>query len=115
MVESGLADAKNGDPKLSVPLTSLSIPATLKDSLTARLDRLESVKEVAQIGAIIGREFTPKLLASISQLSGVQLEDALDRLVNSGLMFRRGVPPDVRYTFKHALVRDAAYETLLFG
>lgn len=113
VIESGLADVADNHLDLSGPLPSLSIPTTLKDSLTARLDRLASVKDVAQIGATIGREFTSKVLASISQLSQIQLEDALDKLVDSGLVFRRGVPPDVRYTFKHALVRDAAYETLL--
>lgn len=94
-------------------LPPLAIPATLNDSLTARLDRLSSVKEVAQIGAVIGRHFSHDLLAAVVPLSDEELKQALDQLVASELIFRRGIEPSVVYGFKHALVRDAAYEGLL--
>ncbi len=79
----------------------------------ARLDRLAPVKEVAQIGAVIGREFSHELLAAVSPLPEDQLNAALDQLVASELVFRRGTPPEATYTFKHALVQDAAYQSLL--
>jgi class 3 adenylate cyclase/predicted ATPase len=90
-----------------------SIPTTIQASLLARLDRLGTAKQVAQIGAVIGREFDHNLLAAVSPIAGRELDDALGRLVGSELAFRRGVPPDATYTFKHALVQDAAYESLL--
>jgi predicted ATPase/class 3 adenylate cyclase len=99
--------------ELSGPLPPLAIPATLHDSLLARLDRLAPVKEVAQIGAAIGREFSHALLAAVADRPEDQLRGALDQLVTSELAFRRGDPPDATYSFKHALVQDAAYETLL--
>ena len=92
---------------------TVTIPATLRDSLMARLDRFTPVKEVAQIGAAIGREFSYDLIAAISPMPQVELDDALVQLCASGLAFRRGTPPDAIYTFKHALVQDAAYDTLL--
>jgi class 3 adenylate cyclase/tetratricopeptide (TPR) repeat protein len=93
-----------------------SVPATLHASLMARLDRLGSAaKEVAQAGAAIGREFGYDLLASVSDLPPLQLSEALDRLVNAGLLFARGIPPEASYLFKHALVQDAAYGSLLRG
>jgi predicted ATPase len=92
---------------------SMAIPATLRDSLTARLDRLIPVKEIAQIGAAIGREFSYKLVSAVAQMPEADLEGALDRLVESGLAFRRGTNPDAMYMFKHALVQDAAYDSLL--
>ena len=95
------------------PLPPLAIPATLKDSLMARLDRLAPVKEIAQIGACIGREFAYPLMAAIAPSAENQLGDALQQLVDSELIFRRGSPPDATYTFKHALVQDVAYESLL--
>ena len=79
----------------------------------ARLDRLTPVKEVAQIGACIGREFSYELLAAVSPLRDSALQDALQQLADSELIFRRGAPPDASYTFKHALVQDAAYNSLL--
>jgi len=91
------------------------IPATLQSSLVARLDRLEEAKEIAQIGAIIGREFPYDLLAGIANKPGDEINAALDRLVQSGLVFRRGVPPEATYTFKHSLVQDAAYTTILIS
>jgi len=90
-----------------------AIPTTLYDSLTARLDRLGPAKEVAQIGACIGREFDHDLLAAVVLLPEADLSAALDRLVSAELLFRRGIPPAAAYIFKHALVRDAAYQSLL--
>lgn len=92
---------------------NLTIPASLHDSLMARLDRLESVKEVAQTAACIGREFDYQLLNKVSPLSETELGQALTHLSDAELIFRRGKPPDATYTFKHALVQDAAYESLL--
>ncbi|MFO1069269.1 MAG: adenylate/guanylate cyclase domain-containing protein [Geminicoccaceae bacterium] len=91
----------------------IAIPATLHDSLMARLDRIPEVKEVAQIAACIGREFDYALLAAVSDLAEPELQAALDRLASAELIFRRGQPPDARYTFKHALVQDTAYASLL--
>jgi predicted ATPase len=98
---------------LCQPLDRLAIPSTLNDSLMARLDRLRPIKEVAQLAACIGREFDYRLMAAISPLSDEQLQEALDQLVGAELVFRRGAPPDASFTFKHALVRDAAHESLL--
>jgi class 3 adenylate cyclase len=92
---------------------AVTIPATLRDSLMARLDRFMPVKEIAQIGAAIGREFSYELVAAVAPMPQAQLDDALVRLSESGLAFRRGTPPDAIYTFKHALVQDAAYDSLL--
>ena len=92
---------------------TITIPATLRDSLMARLDRVMPVKEVAQIGAAIGREFSYELIAAVAPMAQAQLDDALARLTESGLAFRRGTAPDATYTFKHALVQDAAYDSLL--
>lgn len=92
---------------------TLAIPATLLDSLTARLDKLGPVKKIAQIGAAIGREFSYLLLAKIAPLSGPSLESALSQLATPELVFVRGEPPNSVYIFKHALVQDAAYGTLL--
>jgi predicted ATPase len=97
----------------AVPLLHLAVPATLHASLMARLDRLGSAKEVAQIGAAIGREFSYALLAALVRKAEAELRPALDRLVQAGLLFRQGVPPQASYLFKHALVQDAAYGTLL--
>jgi tetratricopeptide (TPR) repeat protein len=91
----------------------VTIPATLKDSLMARLDRFMPVKEVAQIGAAIGREFSYELIAAVAPIPQAQLDDSLVQLTASGLAFRRGTPPNAVYTFKHALVQDAAYDSLL--
>ena len=91
----------------------VTIPATLRDSLMARLDRFVPVKEIAQIGAAIGREFSYELIAEVAPMPQAQLDDALVRLSELGLAFRRGTPPDAVYTFKHALVQDAAYDSLL--
>jgi class 3 adenylate cyclase/predicted ATPase len=89
------------------------VPATLQASLISRLDRIPAAKQVAQIGAVIGREFGHALLADVAMMPEAQLAEGIDTLVASGLAFRRGVAPDADYTFKHALVRDAAYGTVL--
>jgi class 3 adenylate cyclase/predicted ATPase len=97
----------------AVPLPALAVPASLHASLMARLDRLGVAKEVAQIGAAIGRTFSHSLLAAVARQPEVELESAIDRLIAAGLLFRQGVPPHATYLFKHALVRDTAYGTLL--
>ena len=96
-----------------VPSPALAVPASLHASLMARLDRLGPAKEVAQIGAAIGREFSLALLAAVARKPEADLNSSLDRLTAAGLLFRQGVPPRVTYLFKHALVQDAAYGTLL--
>ena len=97
----------------NVPSTTLVVPASLHASLMARLDRLGPAKEVAQIGAAIGREFSHALMAAVTHKAEGELQSALDRLMAAGLLFRQGAPPHATYLFKHALVRDAAYGTLL--
>ncbi len=97
----------------AIPSPALAVPASLHASLMARLDRLGSAKEVAQIGAAIGREFSHALLAAVAGKPKAELGSALDRLIAAGLLFRQGVPPHATYLFKHALVQDAAYGTLL--
>jgi class 3 adenylate cyclase/predicted ATPase len=97
----------------AVPSPALAVPASLHASLMARLDRLGPAKEVAQMGSAIGREFSHALLALVARKSEAELGSALDRLVQTGLLFRQGVPPQASYLFKHALVQDAAYGTLL--
>jgi class 3 adenylate cyclase/predicted ATPase len=92
---------------------TVTIPATLRDSLMARLDRFMPVKEIAQIGAAIGREFSYELIAAVSPMIKAQLDDGLAQLTESGLAFRRGAIPQSVYTFKHALVQDVAYDSLL--
>jgi predicted ATPase len=92
---------------------ALAVPASLHASMMARLDRLGPAKEVAQIGAAIGREFSHGLLAALAHKREVELTSALGRLIAAGLLFRQGVPPYATYLFKHALVQDAAYGTLL--
>jgi predicted ATPase len=89
------------------------IPTTLRDSLTARLDRLGSAKEVAQIAAVVGREFSFELLQAVGSIDERELQSALEKLVDAELIYARGVPPEATYQFKHALIQDAAYETLL--
>ena len=93
-------------------LPPLAIPASLHDSLAARLDRFSHVKEVAQIGAAIGREF-PYALIALTSSTGVDLAEALDSLLDAGLLFKRGAAPEATYIFKHALVQDAAYQSML--
>ena len=97
----------------AVPSPALAVPASLHASLMARLDRLGPAKDLAQIGAAIGREFSHALLAAVARKPDAELGAALDRLVEAGLLFRQGVSPEATYLFKHALVQDAAYGTLL--
>jgi len=97
----------------AIPSASVAVPASLQASLMARLDRLGSAKDVAQIGAVIGREFSHALLAAVASKPEAELQSALDRLMAAGLLFRQGVPPHATYLFKHALVQDAAYGTRL--
>jgi predicted ATPase len=113
VVESGaLVDA--GDRyTVAGELPPLAIPATLNASLLARLDRTAPVREVAQIGAALGKHFSHELISAVATMPKPQLNDAMAQLVQAELIFRRGTPPDAEYTFKHALVQDAAYGTLL--
>jgi class 3 adenylate cyclase/predicted ATPase len=97
----------------AVPSSALAVPASLHASLMARLDRLGPAKQVAQIGAVIGREFSHALLTAVTSKEGAKLQAALDGLTKAGLLLRQGVPPHATYLFKHALVQDAAYGTLL--
>ena len=113
VVESDLVTVVNGHYELTGPLPPLAIPSTLHDSLMARLDRLVEVKEVAQLGATLGREFSYELLQAVSPLDEPILEQGLQQLVEAELVLRRGLPPQVQYLFKHTLVRDTAYQSLL--
>ena len=113
VIESGLLIDAGSSYALAGPLLPLTIPATLHDSLIARLDRLGRAKEVAQVGAAIGREFSYAILAEVAGRPEEELLEMLDQLVSSGLVKRSGLPPTAIYVFKHALVRDAAYESLL--
>jgi class 3 adenylate cyclase/predicted ATPase len=114
VVEAG---ADRGYASISaVPMSSPAVPATLHASLLGRLDRLgPAAKNVAQVGAVIGRDFSYELLAAAVPLAEPELQDALRRLVEAGLVFQRGAPPAAEYLFKHALVQDTAYSTLLRG
>lgn len=113
LLESGLLIDRGDRYALSGPLPSLAIPASLQDSLMARLDRLGAVKEVAQLAATVGRTFSHELMAAVSPLEEEELENALTQLVRAELVYRRGLPPAVTYEFKHALVQDTAYQSLL--
>ncbi len=115
VLESDLLEETEDRYVLSGPLPPLAIPASLQDSLMARLDRLAPVKEVAQLAATLGRTFSHELLAAVSPLKGEELDDVLSHLLNAGLIYRHGLPPDVTYEFKHALVQDVAYQSLLKG
>jgi predicted ATPase len=98
---------------LAGPLSALAIPTTLHDSLMARLDRLQPVKEVAQTAAVIGRSFDHRTIEALAAMPEAELADAMRKLAEAELVFRRGTPPDASYLFKHALVRDAAYGSML--
>ena len=113
VLELGLLKDAGDHYELAGPLPPLALPSTLHDSLLARLDRLAPVKEIAQIGAALGREFSHGLLAAVADRPEAELQAALDQLVAAELVYRRGTAPDVTYSFKHALVQDAAYGTLL--
>jgi class 3 adenylate cyclase/predicted ATPase len=113
VVESGLVVDAGDHYNLAGPFPQLAIPATLNDSLLARLDRLAPTREVAQIAAALGRHFSYELISAVARMPKRQIDEALARLVGAELMLQRGIPPDAEYTFKHALVQDAAYSTLL--
>ena len=113
VIESDLVRVVNGHYELTGPLPPLAIPSTLQDSLMARLDRLATTREVAQLGATLGREFTYELLHAVSPLGEDHLQQGLRQLVEAELVFQHGVPPQARYLFKHALVQDTAYQSLL--
>jgi predicted ATPase len=113
VLESGLLEDAGDRYRLSGSLPPLAIPASLQDSLMARLDRLAPVKEVAQLGSTLGRRFSHELLAAVSPLAEKELQDALAQLAEAELIYRRGLSPDLTYEFKHALVQDVAYGSLL--
>jgi predicted ATPase len=113
VIESGIVTEAGDHYAAMGPVAPLAIPATLQGSLLARLDRLAPTREVAQIGAALGRQFSHELISAVATMPNQQLNDALAQLARSELIFRRGTPPDAEYVFKHALVRDAAYDTLL--
>jgi predicted ATPase len=117
VLEAAGADALDGETVTPVPAKlDRAVPATLNASRIARLDCIGSTaKEIAQIGAAIGREFSYELLVATSQRSPSQLQDALERLVEAGLIFQRRASPQATFLFKHALVQDAAYSTLIRG
>jgi class 3 adenylate cyclase/predicted ATPase len=113
VLESTLLREENGAYFLDKALTPLAIPATLQDSLMERLDRLAPVREIAQIGAAIGREFSYLLLEAVCPVKGAALAEALGQLTTAQLIHSRGTPPHASYVFKHALVQDTAYSSLL--
>src|SRR5258706_2583555 len=113
VLEAGILVETHDGYRLDGPLPPLAIPATLQDSLMARLDRLAPVREIAQIGAAIGREFSYSLLRVLVGRDETALKHGLAQLEQAELVSRRGEPPDAVYSFKHVLVRDAAYESLL--
>jgi tetratricopeptide (TPR) repeat protein len=115
VVESGMLTDAGDRFTAAAPVPALAIPASLQASLLARLDRLAPVREAAQIGAALGRQFSHELIAAVAPMPQSKLDDALAQLVSAELIYRRGTPPDAEYTFKHALVQDAAYSTLLRG
>jgi predicted ATPase len=113
ILESGQLKAVDGHYALVGSFSTLTIPTTLQDSLMARLDRLMIGKVIAQLGATIGRQFPYELLQKVSTLDGLTLQRELGRLVEAEIVYQRGLPPQADYVFKHALIRDAAYESLL--
>jgi predicted ATPase/class 3 adenylate cyclase len=113
VLESDLLQEDEDRDALPEPLLSLAIPATLHDSLMARLDRLGPVKAVAQLGATIGRTFAYDLLQAVAALDEAALQQGLRQLVETELVYQRGIPPQATYTFKHALIQDTAYASML--
>jgi class 3 adenylate cyclase len=113
ILESGQLTAVDDHYELTGSLRTLTIPATLQDSLMARLDRLVTAKAVAQYAAVIGRQFSYDLLHAVSQVNEAMLQHELGRLVEAEIVYQRGVPPQAYYFFKHALIQDTAYESLL--
>jgi class 3 adenylate cyclase len=111
--ESGALEEVDGRVELAGDFELHAIPATLQDLLVSRLDRMQSNREVAQLGATIGREFSYQLLHAVSPMGPADLEDELAKLVHAELIYQRGSPPHATYVFKHALIQDAAYDSLL--
>ena len=115
VLESGVLKETDSQYELIGSVASLAIPSTLQDSLMSRLDRLVTAKGVAQIGATIGRQFSYALLQAVTQHDHETLQQQLDRLVDAELLYQRGQVPHATYTFKHALIQDAAYQSLLIS
>jgi predicted ATPase len=113
VLESGLLWETEEHYELTGPLPPLAIPATLHDALMARLDRLAPFKAVAQLGAVLGRTFTYEVLQAVAPLDEASLQQSLARLVDAELLYQRGVPPQATYLFKHALIQETAYQSLL--
>ena len=113
ILESGQLKALDDHYELTGSFSTFAIPATLQDSLMARLDRLVTAKAVAQYAAVIGRQFSYELLQAVSQLDASTLQGELGRLVEAEIIYQRGLPPQATYMFKHALIQDAAYQSLL--
>jgi predicted ATPase/class 3 adenylate cyclase len=113
VLESGLLQERDDRYALTGPLPPLAIPTTLHDSLMARLDRLATVKALAQLGATLGREFSYELLQAVSPWDEATVRRGLQQLVATEFLYQRGLPPQATYLFKHALIQDAAYQSLL--
>jgi len=113
VLESGLVKAQEGRYVLTGPLAPLAIPATLHDALLARLDRLGQAKQVAQLGAVVGREFAYEMLRAVTPVEEAPLQERLAQLVEAELLYQRGLPPQARYRFKHILIQEVAYQSLL--
>jgi class 3 adenylate cyclase/tetratricopeptide (TPR) repeat protein len=113
LLESGQLRAIDGHYELTGSLSTFAIPATLQDSLMARLDRLMTAKVIAQLGATLGRQFSYALLQAVAQLNERTLHEELHRLIEAEIVYQRGLPPHSTYVFKHALIQNAAYESLL--
>jgi TOMM system kinase/cyclase fusion protein len=113
VLESGLLQEREGSYVLAGPLPPLAIPATLYDTLMARLDRLGPAKQVAQLGAVLGKEFAYAAIQAVSLVDEATLHSALGRLVEAEFLYQRGLPPHATYLFKHALIQEAAYQSLL--
>jgi predicted ATPase len=113
VLESGLLQEWDDRYELTGPLPPLAIPATLHDSLMARLDRLATVKALAQLGATLGREFSYELLRAVSPWDEATVQQGLHQLVEAEFLYQQGLPPQATYTFKHALIQDVAYQSLL--
>src|SRR5207244_12373443 len=119
VLESGLVQEEEGryvwaqGQAAGAPIPPLAIPSTLHDSLMARLDRLAPVREIAQVGAVLGREFSYELIHAVSPVDETTLQQGLRQLVEAELLYQRGLPPQATYIFKHALIQDTAYQSLL--
>ena len=113
ILESGLVREEADRYALTGPLPPLAIPATLQDSLMARLDRLATARAVAQLGAVLGREFAYELIQAVALMDEATVQRGLAQLVDAELLYQRGRPPQARYLFKHALIQEAAYRSLL--